>query len=218
MMPSSRRRDYFGLMDATITHIGLLMMFLAGILAALFTSSGTIALLAGQPQALPVLGGTVTMDRFSVDYAPSGALEQYRTYLTLDHNGQKEDAVISVNAPYRNGAYQIYAASYGWLSHPLIQDGQGNDLHRAQMVNQASTIYEPRLLTVFLYGFFPDYVVSDQGDPASASEEMKNPRYVLAIYRRDDRLGIFHLEPGQAVVLDDLRVGFANSEMYSVLE
>lgn len=211
------QRDRIGLLGPTITHLGILLLLVAGIIGALSAKTGVLTLAPGDRQTLPFNGSTAIMKRFAVEYRPDGSVAQYRTFLDIQKSGQLQPVQISVNHPYQDGTFQLYAMSYGWLNHLLIEDSQGQALHRADLGNQSSTLYEPALLSVFLYGYYPDFAKDETGEPYTRSEQPSNPKYVLALYSRDQRLGAYTLGPGEAVVLGPLRIGFTGSDMYSVL-
>lgn len=210
-------RDRIGLWGVSVTHLAILLFLLAGIISALTSLSGSLALASGDRRTLDAYDGEFEMDRFEVVYNALGHVEQYKTHLNVYSGDKKEEVVVAVNEPYVSGAFQLHAASYGWISHLLVEDGEGQVIERAELLNQDSIRLQDRELSVFLYGYFPDYLLSDESEPITRSEREVNPKYVMALYEQNHQIGVYTLSPGEAVIYDDIQIGFTDSEMYSIL-
>lgn len=118
------RRGIAGRVGYWLTHGGVVLLCIAGVLTGLVGYRGSVNLVEGEtyhqiwlttpegfkPQPLPF---TVRNDGFYLDFYPNGMPSQFYSDITITQNGQETAHTLSVNKPVFVGQYGIYQASYG---------------------------------------------------------------------------------------------------------
>jgi hypothetical protein len=109
----------------------------------------------------------------------------------------------------------FYQSSYGWASRFSILNSEEEILHTGWLRNNESYFYQPEHLTVYLYGYFPDLVVTNEGMPMSMSERQNNPFYAMVLYHFNEYSDSFLLEAGQDAPHGDIKIRFEEAKLYT---
>ncbi|MFH1144876.1 MAG: cytochrome c biogenesis protein ResB [Candidatus Eisenbacteria bacterium] len=96
-----------------LTHLGMLVIVIGGIVMASAGSSRLVWLRPGEEIAVPDAGFRVTLDDFRVETAPGGQIADYISSVTLwEHERPLRAAEIEVNHPLRFKGYSFYQNAY----------------------------------------------------------------------------------------------------------
>lgn len=205
-----------GNLGPAVTHLGIIIIILGGFLGSLFATEGFFNLLPGDIKAFPEDEFHLGLEDFYLEFRDDGSVAQYYSDLIIiENNGETRKETIWVNNPLNYKKKSFYQASYGWASNLLITDRDGEVLESGWLRNGESYFYQPEHLNVFLYGYFPDMVVTDSGMPISMTEKENNPYYALILYHFGENVGSYVLEPGQTITHDDLVISFSESKLYT---
>ncbi|MPM87684.1 hypothetical protein SDC9_134784 [bioreactor metagenome] len=80
-----------------------------------------------------------------------------------------------------------------------------------------STFVQENHMTVYLYGFYPNFTITSEGEPLTMTEEMKNPHYAVILYEYGQHVGSYIVEPGQPIERGDFQITFQDSTLYTGL-
>jgi len=207
-----------GNIGSSVTHLGIIIIVLGSFLGNLFAEEGFFNLLPGDVKGFPEYGFSIQLDDFRLGYRENKTVDQYYSDISiLRPNKEAEKETVWVNKPLKIGDLNFYQTTYGWASDLLIEDSQGLELEKKLLRNGESFFYEPEQLTVFLYGFYPDFMLTNPGEPISMSEKEDNPHYAVILYQLDENVGSYIVEPGEAIKYNDVNISFEDSTLYTGL-
>lgn len=205
-----------GAIGSSVTHLGIIILLLGAFVGAVLGDEGFFNLLPGETKAFQEYGFQVSLDDFYLKYRENGSVEQYYSDLTIEKTNENPiKNTIWVNKPIKVNSINLYQTSYGWASDLLISNSNEEIIEKKVLRNGESFFYKPEHLTVYLYGFYPDFTLTKSGEPFSMTENIKNPHYAVIIYHFNDHLGSYIIEPGQPIKQGDLVFTFENSRMYT---
>lgn len=211
-------KNRIGYLGSSITHLGLIIILVGGFFSNFFIEEGYFNLMPGDVQHFPEYGFNVRLEDFSIDFREDKSIDQYRSVLRITDDAGERDETIWVNKPLRQGKVDIYQTSYGWTSHAKILDGTGTVVAEQHLRNWESFFYQPLHLTVQLYGYYPDFVLTSEGEPLSMSEKEDNPHYAVVLYSFGQHIGSYVLEPNQGIPIEGHTVLFSESTLYTGLK
>lgn len=120
---------------------------------------------------------------------------------------------IAINRPFRRSPYQVMVHGIGFMPGWVIVDPAGKMLAGAWVkltpfpaIGEDSFRIGPRTSEVTVR-FFPDYVETGEG-AASASHELRNPRFLTRVTLLEETIFDGLLEPGERVSLGNGREFF----------
>ncbi len=207
-----------GAIGASVTHLGIVVIILGSFLGNLFAHEGYVNLSPGESTFLKEYGVTLKVDDFYLGFREDGSTEQYYSEIKIVENGQEvKEKKIWVNNPLNYKGLNFYQSSFGWTSNFVIKDKEGNILDRGNLRNDQHQFYQPKHLTVYLYGFYPDFAIDHMGQPVSVTQQMKNPHYAVVLYEFNNYIDSYIIEPGMPILYDDIEIVFEESNMYTGL-
>lgn len=207
-----------GAIGASVTHLGIVIIILGSFIGNIYSHEGYVNLLPGESTTLTDYGFTLKVDDFYLGFREDGSTEQYYSDLKIVENGQEVKAKkIWVNNPLNYKGLNFYQSSFGWMSNLIIKDKEGNTLDNKSLRNNEHYFYQPKHLTVYLYGFYPDFGIDQMGQPMSITQQMKNPHYAVVLYEFSEYVDSYIVEPGMTILYDDIQVMFDGSKMYTGL-
>ena len=189
-------RNRISEMAVYIVHASLLLIFIGGIVDALWGWRGFVKLTQGQQSSQVELRDgkqkslpfAVRCDSAGQENYADGTPKKWWSQLAVVRNGQDlERKEIVVNDPLVYGGIRFYQASYGptgKLEKLLLTakaSGAGEKKDLALGLNEIATL-DPDT-TVQLAEFIPDYVVSD-GQVYTRSNSVQNPAAHLVVSSR----------------------------------
>jgi cytochrome c biogenesis protein len=195
-------RNRISEMAVYIVHASLLLIFLGGIVDALYGWRGFLMLPQGQQSnevglrdgAKHILPFAVRCDAAGEDTYSDGSPKRWWSKLTVVKNGRdvlrKE---IVVNDPLSYGGVRFYQSSYGStgkVEHLILSATPvGSQGPREITLTRDQAFALDENTTVQLAEFIPDYVVSD-GHIYARSNEVVNPAARLVVTSRKNRSSV----------------------------
>lgn len=213
---SRAAKHRIGAIGSSVTHLGIIVIILGGFLGSLFATEGFFNLLPGDTKVFDEQGFSLRLEEFRLGFREDGSVSQYYSDLTvLDRNGSQRAETIWVNKPLNQKGLNFYQSSYGWASHFQVQDETESVVAEGWLRNGESYFYQPDHLTILLYGYFPDMVLTEQGEPITMTEMEENPFYAVILYHFNEHAGSYLLEPGQNAPHENITVVFDRSLLYT---
>lgn len=211
-------KNRIGVLGPTVTHIGIIVIILGSFLGNLFAYEGFVNLMPGETKTFMEQGFSIELEDFYLDFREDGSTEQYYSDLKVIENGKHVDSKkIWVNNPLDYKGLSIYQSSFGWASNLSIKDSQGDILNQSILKNNEQYFYQPKHLTVYLYGYYPDFSIDQMGQPMTLSQEVKHPHYAVVLYEFGKYIDSYITEPGQAIKYEDIEITFEDSFLYTGL-
>lgn len=208
----------FGVLGPSVTHLGILIIILGSFLGNMFAQEGFVNLLPGESNTFSEYGFTLKVDDFYLGFREDGTTEQYYSELKIIEKGEEvKSKKIWVNNPLNHKGLNIYQSSFGWVSNLVIKDKEGNVLEKKMLKNNQQHFYQPKHLTVYLYGFYPEFGIDQMGQPQTISQQMKDPHYAVVLYEFNNYIDSYIVEPGRPIPYDDIEIVFEDSKMYTGL-
>jgi cytochrome c biogenesis protein len=205
-----------GHLGSSITHLGIVIIILGAVIGNMFVNEGFVSLVPGETAEFDSF--SLKLNDFYMDFRKDGTIEQYFSELTIYEGGQKlKEDKIWVNNPLNHNGMYFYQSNYGWASKLKIKDKDGDPLYESTLKDNPHAFYEPANLTIFLYGFFPDFSMDQSGNPITLSQEMKNPAYAVVLYNEEGYVDSYILSPGEPAEYKDIIIEFDDSVLYTGL-
>ncbi|NLN84264.1 MAG: cytochrome c biogenesis protein ResB [Firmicutes bacterium] len=211
-------RHRFGNLGSSVTHLGIIVIMIGALVGAIFAEEGFINLLPGDLRNFEEHNFALRLDDFYLEFRDTGAVEQYYSEVTvLRPNQPDEKATLWVNNPLAVKPLNFYQTSYGWAGPLKITNAEG-EVVLAKMLRQGEeAFFAEEHLTVYLYGFYPNFTLTSQGEPLTMTEELKNPHYAVILYEFGQHVGSYILEPQQVAEHKDFEIFFDEAKLYTGL-
>ena len=205
-----------GNIGSSVTHLGVVVIMIGALVGGLLAEEGFFNMLPGDVRSFEEKGFLLRLDDFRIGFREDRSVEQYYSDLTvIEAQAEVRSETIWVNKPLKHRGMEFFQSSYGWASELNILDPEGNVLVSKLLRNNESYFYQPLHLTVQLYGFFPDMVVTEMGQPLTRSEQKNNPYYAVLLFQYGQHTESYVMEPGQALELEDIGLVFRDSVLYT---
>ena len=208
----------FGHIGSSITHLGIIVIIIGSIVGLIFAEEGFFNLMPGDVKSFPDYGFALRLEDFSLGFRENGTVEQYYSKVSVLKTDQPDkEATLWVNQPLAVNSLNFYQTSYGWASRLKIVNGSGEVILAKVLRNGESAFLQDNHMTVYLYGFYPNFTITSEGQPLTMSEEVKNPHYAVILYEFGEHVGSYILEPGQPIERADFQISFQDSLLYTGL-
>jgi cytochrome c biogenesis protein len=207
-----------GYIGSTVTHIGIIVIIIGSFIGNIYADEGFFNLLPGDIKGFPEYEFSLRLDDFYLEFRDDKTVNQYYSEVSvIESDKEIKKETLWVNNPLKVNSLNIYQTSYGWASKLLIKNNEGKIVHESFLRNQESSFFQPKHLTVLLYGYYPDMVVTSSGEPISMTEKEDNPHYAVILYEFNEHIGSYVIEPGQAIKYDNYEIIFNDSKLYTGL-
>ncbi len=199
-----------------LLHISFVVIIVGALIGAATGVREDITLAPGENVALTegaLAGAEVTVEDFDIEWYDNGTASQYYCdliYKTPD--GEKENAHISVNAPFRLGAVKIYQELYGWQVNGSVEYEGKKTLFSLKEGEDVPLGDDLTLATVFVANFNPHAGTLD-----SMTQQPLNPTLVAGLEDKQGISELVYLKPGSEELLGGRTIRFDSFEPYSGL-
>lgn len=209
----------WGVFGATITHIGLLVLFVGGLVGNMMATEDMISMLPGNEVSFAEEGFILRLDDFYMTFEEGGTVKQYVSEVTiLNDDGTKREETLWVNRPLAHNGVKFYQASFGWTGNLQIVDLQTEEVAVEGLLRSGRTYFhQPSHLTVYLYGYYPEMAIGHDQQPLSLSNRERNPYYAVILYEFGEPIGSYIIEPGDPIIHENLSITFTHSIAYTGL-
>lgn len=205
-----------GNIGSSITHLGIIIIILGGFLGNIFSQDGFFNMIPGDMKAFNDYGFTLGLDDFYLEFREDGSVGQYHSELSIYEDGIKVDErEMWVNKPLSYKKLDFLQSNFGWVSNLQIKDKNNIIQDEKLLKSDQQFFYQPEHLTVYLYGFFPDFQLSQAGEPFTMTERLNNPHYAVVLYHFDDYIDSYIVEPGQPIFYEDIEIEFVDPILYT---
>jgi len=207
----------WGALGATVTHIGLIVIFIGAIVGNIASDQDMISLLPGSTREFEEYGFSINLDDFYLTFEESGAVKQYISDLTITNDdGTIRRQSMWVNNPLHHNGLGFYQANFGWTSNLLIRQAEtGEELVSGLVRNGNTYFYQPHHLNIMLYGYFPNMEIDVNQMPYSINNREDNPFYAVVLTQFGVNVGSYIIEPGQVIPYEDIAITFTGSTPYT---
>lgn len=209
-------KHQIGNIGSSLTHLGIVVIVLGSFLGNIFAEEGFFNMLPGDIKGFPEYGFSVQLEEFRLAFRENKSVDQYYSDISiLRPNQEPQKETLWVNKPIKVNDLNFYQTSYGWGNNLVIKDAQGLELEKKLLRNGESFFYEPEHVTVFLYGFYPDFLLTNAGEPITMSEKKDNPTYAVILYHLNENVGSYIVKPGEPIKYNDVNISFDDSTLYT---
>lgn len=208
-----------GHVGSSVTHLGIVVIILGAVIGNMFVKDGYVSLAPGETVDFNEFGFSLKLNDFYMDISDDGYINQYYSEITVYEDGKEsKDKKIWVNNPLNINGMYFYQSNYGWSNNMQIEDNEGKVLFESTLKDNPHAFYEPENLTIYLYGFFPDFSMDRSGNPITLSQNVKNPAYAVVLYNEEGYVDSFITPPGESIEYKDLKIKFVDSVLYTGLQ
>lgn len=215
------RRDAkrgLGAWGLTVLHAGFIFLLVTLIFTPRVAHERGVNAVPGDVAKLTAQGFPFDLQikSFTVEYYPDGTPKQYITRCAVLENGKfVREAEISVNHPLNYRGVKVYQMNYGTLLQGRLTVGETSLPFR--------TISDQRPYPVgahftLLTQFYPDLVYDMRGQPATRSQEPKNPHVLYVLYHQNQPLKMDIVPLGKAVKIPQGEIVFDGFAQYTGLQ
>ncbi|NLJ57220.1 MAG: cytochrome c biogenesis protein ResB [Tissierellia bacterium] len=207
-----------GHLGSSVTHLGIMVIILGAVIGNMFVIDGYITLIPGERADFNEYGYSFYLDDFYLELREDGTVEQYISEVIVHEEGKEaREEKLWVNKPLNMNGMYFYQSNYGWASKMQVKSKEGQVLQENIYKGSRHEFYLPEDLTIYLYGFFPDFSMDHHGNPITISQEINNPAYAVVLYNHTGYVDSYIVEPGEAIEYNDIRIEFVDSVLYTGL-
>lgn len=209
----------WGSLGATITHLGILVLFVGGVIGNLMATEDVISLLPGNEERFEKEGFILRLDDFHMTFEEQGAVKQYISTVSLiDDDGSQTKTELWVNNPLHHKGVKFYQASFGWTGNLRISDTKTNEVLVEGLLRSGRTYFhQGSHLTIYLYDYYPEMAIGHDQQPVSLSNREIKPYYAVILYEFGQPIGSYIIAPGDPILHNDLAITFTHSVAYTGL-
>lgn len=205
-----------GNIGSSVTHLGIIIIILGGFIGNLFATQGFFNLMPNEMKTFEKQNFSVVLDDFYLGFREDGTTEQYYSEFSIFEDGKKVKAEkIWVNNPLSYKGLELFQSSFGWVNKLVIKDKDDSVVYEGLLKDDQHYFYQPEHLTVYLYGFFPDFDINQMGQPFTKSQKMVSPHYAVVFYNFNEYVESYIIEPGQPITYNDVKVEFVEPTLYT---
>ena len=189
------KKHVFGIFGSDVVHLGLLIIFLGGILSGLLGFKSNLQLTEGQVLKIPKADFSLKLDKFVTEYYESGRVRDWKSTLTVIENTKEIfTKKIEVNHPLSYKGFMFYQSSYGWdwesPSINIVIKDQGDPSNginiKLKIGNKA--ILKDKNLEIHALHFVPDFVLNDRNQVTTRSLQPNNPAVFIKAIKNGEEL------------------------------
>lgn len=189
------RKKILGIFGSDFVHLGIITILLGGILSGVTGVRFNMTISEGQTLPIPGADFQVRLDEFTTEFYPNGTVRDWKSTLTVIDK-QKDILVrtIEVNHPLAYKGYVFYQSSYGfnWSDPTLrmkITGKKQNDIQDEFTLRIGETAkLSDGVTELKTVRFVPDFVINENNEVASRSNQPNNPAVFIEGYQQGDRI------------------------------
>ncbi len=213
-----------GIWGAWVTHLGVLILIIGFGAGQSLSSQYTVYGLPGQSKQVGDTDYIMTIDDFRVDLREDDTVSQYEADLTVSStkSGSRESMSVSVNHPAKAYGLKFYQNSMGWAATMHVLE-DGKEVQTVDICQgEGAKVEAVEGLTIYLQGFYPNYVQGDNGMPATAGSKVENPGYLYrAVYNgQTQQMNVLHgeAETNEITVNETYTIYFDSPRYYTLIQ
>ncbi|MCK9286647.1 MAG: cytochrome c biogenesis protein ResB [Sphaerochaetaceae bacterium] len=209
----------WGVLGAAITHIGILIMILGGVIGAMTAQEASVNLLPGNEVSFDEKQFVLRLDDFNIEFDENGSISQYVSDITIiDEDKTELKRTMWVNNPVSHKGVKFYQASYGWISYLTITDRETKEIVDEQYLrNNSNYFHQDSHLTIYLFKYFPELAIGNDQQPINLSEREINPHYAVILYEFGNPIGSYIVGPQEVIPYGQYDISFVHSQTYTGL-
>ena len=209
-----------GIFGPWLTHLGLLVIIAGFSLGQIFTQTTSVYGVPGQTKPIGDTGYSLSIDSFDIALREDDTVDQYTAGLTVteDGTGRSISGKASVNHPLSLFGMKFYQNSTGFAATVSVYNGGILRQQEVLCAGETLEVLDEEGLVVYFRSFYPDYVITEEGVPGTASSRMNNPAYLYVLYYHDQILGMNLLKEGQEITVDQYRITFTDPQHYTLIQ
>ncbi|NLC65714.1 MAG: cytochrome c biogenesis protein ResB, partial [Clostridium sp.] len=206
----------FGYIGPSVTHLGIIVIILGGFIGNVFAMEGSFNLIPSETKTFEEEGFSIVLDDFYLDFREDNTTEQYYSEVTIFEDDTKvKEEKIWVNKPLLYKGINFYQSNFGWTNKLLIRNTNDSILYEGQIKDGQNYFDDPHNLFIYLHGFYPDFTMTQMGEPVTKSQKIVNPYYAVALYEHDQYIDSYIIEPGQRITYNDITIEFDEPTLYT---
>jgi cytochrome c biogenesis protein len=189
------RKKMLGTFGSDVVHLGLLIILAGGIISGLGGFRKNLTLFEGDSFTVPQADFQVRLDKFETEFYPDGSVRDWKSTLTVIENEKNLfSKVVEVNHPLSYQGFVFYQSGYGWdWKNPSLEiwakkRSNPSFLRKLQFkVGQRVSLESENIQLIALH-FLPDFVINDQNEITTRSNEPNNPAAFIEGWQGEQRI------------------------------
>jgi cytochrome c biogenesis protein len=186
-------RRGLGRLGGIFNHVGLLSIFVGGIMMGLLSERRSVWMSEGNELASPGGGYSVVLDSFLVKTNAEGEISDYQSHVQVKRDGRTVSRqTIEVNHPLRYAGWTWYQSTYQiltdrlrWIEVVVHNKSTGVDLGHVMLRGEKPSPIPGRPDVHLVMGkFYPHFQIRE-GEPVSLSDRFENPAVHVQVVRPD---------------------------------
>ncbi|MGI6466779.1 MAG: cytochrome c biogenesis protein ResB [Sphaerochaetaceae bacterium] len=209
----------WGVLGATITHIGLIILFLGGTIGNLKSDERNVTLLPTNQHYFEEEGFLLTLEEFYMTFDDDGELKQYISRVNIkDDDGTTLTKELWVNKPLHYKGLKFYQANFGWTGNLRVVDTDKQEIIAEGLLRGGRSYFvEDAHLTILLYGYYPDLAIGHGQQPVTLTNQENNPHFAVVLYQFGQPVDSYIIAPNQAICFENYNITFTHAVAYTGL-
>ncbi len=187
------RKRMAGIFGSDIVHLAILLILFGGIISGLLSFRTDLALHEGEVAEVAWAGFSVRLNSFETEYYPNGQVKDWKSSLTVVENGREiVSKIVEVNHPLNHKNFMFYQSAYGWdwdkaEVELLLRSAEAEAGEKRVKVKTGEKIKVDDETEIQLHRFLPDFVLDENKQPFSRSNEPNNPAALVEITKNGEK-------------------------------
>jgi cytochrome c biogenesis protein len=189
------RKKILGIFGSDFVHLGIIIILLGGILSGVLGLRFNMTMSEGQTLPIPGADFQIRLDEFTTEFYPNGSVRDWKSTLTVvDDKKDILGRTIEVNHPLSYKGYVFYQSSYGFnwnnpvLNLKITGKNQENFQDNFALMIGGQVKLSDGITEIKAVRFVPDFVINENNEVASRSNQPNNPAVFIEGYQNGDRI------------------------------
>ncbi len=184
-------KGLIGRFGSDITHVSLFVIILGAIIGSYWGYKDFRPVIVGETIRVPDVDFHLRLDKFWMEYYPSGQIKQYNSMLTVVEDGKDIfNKHIWVNEPLFHKGVRFYQSSYGTAWNMVeeieiaLKNIKTNEVSKSVNIKWGGSAEIPGTeYTARLSGYVSDFAFDEESRTVySKSGDVKNPAVQIDVY------------------------------------
>jgi cytochrome c biogenesis protein len=189
------RKRIMGWFGADIVHLGLLIIIAGGIISGIGGLRWNLTFSEGKTLDVPKAEFKLRLDKFEIEYYPSGGVKDFKSTLTVLENEKPVlSKIIEVNHPLSYKGIVFYQSEWGWdwrntTVEILAKKREDSSFAKTMKLKIGERVrLEGEDIEVSVLEFIPDFVIGEKGQIATRSLDPNNPAVFIEGWQAEEKI------------------------------
>ncbi len=189
------RKKTSGFFGADIVHLGLLVILAGGIISGVTVIKDDMTFYQGQTLPVNKADFQIRVDNLEQEFYDNGGTKDWKSTVTVIENGEEKlTKIIEVNHPLSYKGYMFYQSGWGYdWQNPTVEiwakkKDNPDYTGKVRLRLGERVELEGENLQITALQFVPDFIIGENGQVASRSQQPYNPAVYIEGWQEETQV------------------------------